>query len=118
MKASVGPWNSSSSHSFGPIWRSGAISSVIEPGVGRLDQLAELGLAQIGADERRQHPRRDLLIRGAPQRLEPVPLEPRPGLGQIQPAVGGEAGEQRRLEATGRHAAARADVAKGHGRNR
>ena len=73
LKASVGPWNSSSSQSLAASWRSGAIGGMIEAGVGRLDQRAQLGRAQILADERRQHPRRHLLIGCALQRLELVP---------------------------------------------
>ena len=84
---------------------------VIEPAVGRHDQLVELCVAQILADERRQHPRGHLLIGRPLQRLELISLKPRPTLGQIQPAIGREPGEQRRLEATSRHAAAAADVA-------
>ena len=85
---------------------------VIETGVSCFDQPAQLIVVQIVSDERRQHARRDLLIGGALQRLELVPLDPRPRIRQIQPAIGREAGEQRRLEATRRHAAAGADVAK------
>ena len=91
---------------------------VIEPVVGRRDQPVELGRAEGVARERRQDPRGHLLIGRALQRLELVAPEPRPALGQIEPAIGREAGEQRRLKAARRHAAAGADVMKTHGRNR
>ena len=87
---------------------------MIEPGIGRLDQRAKLGPAQRVPDERRQEPRSNLLIGSALQLLELVALDARPDLRHIQPAIGRQPGKQRRLEATGRHVTAGADVAQGH----
>ena len=88
--------------------------NVIEAGIRACDQLTQLGRAEVVAHEWRQEPRRDLLVRRALQRREVVALEARPALGQIQPAVAGEPGEQGLLEAARRRSAARADVAQAH----
>jgi hypothetical protein len=88
---------------------------MVEAGIRPRDQHAQLALVKIVADERRQDPRGDLLVRGALQRGELVPLQARPALGQIQPAVAGQPGEQRLLEATRLNPAARADVAQAQG---
>jgi K(+)-stimulated pyrophosphate-energized sodium pump len=84
---------------------------MIEGAIGCFDQLRQLVGGKILADERPEHPLGHHLIRSALQLLQRIALEPRPGLRQIQPAIGREAGEERRLEATRRHAAAGADVA-------
>ena len=38
LKASVGPWNSSSSQSFGPSWRKRRDGGMVEAGIGARDQ--------------------------------------------------------------------------------
>ena len=85
---------------------------MVEGGIGRVDQSGELVRAQLIADERPQHRAADLLVGSALQRVQRVALEPRPGLGQIQPAIGSaRPANSAVLETTSRHAAAGADVA-------
>ena len=81
-----------------------------KPAIGLLCQFTEALWGQAIADERQYHPLRQFGIRQAGHRRDLVSGEARPGFGDIEPAVAGQAGERGPFEIKRRCVPARADI--------
>lgn len=92
--------------------------TMVEGGIAFLGHGLELVLLHPGRDEGRHRPCRDAGIGKVSHGAQPVGIEMRPSLRQIEAAIGGQPGQQHLLEAQDRRPTARAEIPHGYARVR
>ena len=90
LKASVGPWNSSSTNRLGRELRERRGRRMAERAVGLARHAGEIGFRDGGADEGPDHLDRDLGVRPAGKAGDGFGIERGPRLGHVKPAVAGQ----------------------------